>query len=124
MRYELDARKLESEVQKSAQQMLDLASVCSKSNQAAVTLVLHCNDALRPINKLLEATNNADVRSIRELMLQIKVCATRISNMSAKEDFELIEKEIANIRALVARLLSFRVMPWEGDISEKALSRL
>ena len=124
MRYDLDVRKLEAEVQKAAQQMLDLASLSERSNQAAVTLVLHCNDTLRPINKLLQATNNADVKAIKDLMLEIKVSATRISNMSAKEDFELIEKEIANIRARGAKLLSFRIMPWEGEISEKTLSRV
>ncbi len=124
MKYELDARKVEAELQKAVQQMLDLASVSSRSNQAAVDLVLHCNDTLRPINKLLEVTKNNDIKLIRDSIINIKISATRIANMSAKEDSASIEKEISNIQAIGARLLAFRIMPWEGEVSEKALSRV
>ena len=124
MKYELDGRKVETELHKAVQQMLDLANLSSRSNQAAVTLVLHCNDTLRPINKLLEATKNNDIKLIRDSIINIKISATRVANMSAKEDSALIEKEIANIQATAARLLAFRIMPWEGEVSEKTLSRV
>lgn len=124
MKYELDGRKVEIELHKAVQEMLDLASLSERSNQAAVDLVLHCNDTLRPINKLLDVTKNDDIKLIRDSIINIKVSATRIANMSAKEDSALIEKEIANVRATGARLLAFRIMPWEGEVSEKTRSRV
>ncbi len=124
MKYELDGRKVEIELQKAVQQMLDFASLCNRSNQAAIDLVLHCNDTLRPINKLLDVTKNNDIKLIRDSILHIKISATRIANMSVKDDASLIEKEIANINAFGARLLAFRIMPWEGEVSEKTLSRV
>jgi type II secretory pathway component HofQ len=124
MKYEMDSRKVEAEVQKSVQQMLDMAALSARSNQAAVTLVLHCNDTLRPINKLLEVTKNSDIKLIRDSIIDIKVAATRIANMSAKDESSQIEKEISNIKAIGAKLLNFRIMPWEGEVSEKALSRV
>lgn len=124
MKYELDARKVEIELQKAVQQMLELASLSERSNQAAVTLVLHCNDSLRPINKLLEVTRNSDIKLIRDSIINIKVAATRIANLSVKEDSAMIDKEISSIKAIGARLLNFRIMPWEGEVSEKTLSRV
>lgn len=124
MKYELDSRKVEIELQKAVQEMLELANRSQRSNQAAVELVLHCNDTLRPVNKLLEATGSNDIKLIREALVLIKISATKIANLSNSQDSATIETEIQSIRDIGQKLLTFRIMPWEGAISDKTLSRV
>lgn len=123
MKYELDSRKVEIELQKAVQEMLELAGRAQRSNSAAVELVLHCNDTLRPVNKLLEVTGSNDIKLIREALVQIKISATKIANLSNSQDAPDIERELQNIRSVGQKLLAFRIMPWEGAISDKTLSR-
>jgi hypothetical protein len=124
MKYELDARKVEIELQKAVQEMLDLANKAVRSNQAAIELVLHCNDTLRPINKLLEATRSGDIKAIRDAIVEIKIAATRVSNLSNSQDAAQIQIELDKIQSTGQKLLAFRIMPWEGEIDDKTRSKI
>ncbi len=124
MKYELDARKVEIELQKAVQEMLELAGRSARSNQASVELILHCNDTLRPLNKLLEVTGSNDIKTIRNSVVDIKISATKIANLSTNQDSANIEKEIRNIQTVGNKLLAFRIMPWEGEVSDKTRSRI